>query len=152
MKLKAHFRKDGQAYSSHPEAGDYGPYFFITNDNRALDICLKASRINLLLFVSAKREQALADILSLSTDYAYFVVTEEQGFLAHPDLFYDAAVFKLFADPSATISTLICDRNLKISHVFSASDVPEQRDLLPRFKELPYRGAPPPVLLMPEFI
>ena len=152
MKLEAHFRKDGQAYSSRPEAGDYVPYFFIKNDNRVLDIQVKASRINLLLFVSAKQEQALAEILSLSTDYPCFVVTEEQGSLAHPDLFYDAAVFKLFADSGATISAFICDCNLKISHVFSASDVPELRNLLPRLEELPYRGAPPPVLLVPNVI
>jgi len=58
-----------------------------------LDIQVKARRINLLLFVSAKQEQALAEILSLSTDYSCFLVAEEQVSLAHPHLYYDAAVF-----------------------------------------------------------
>jgi hypothetical protein len=69
-----------------------------------LDIQVKARRINLLLFVSKKQEQALAEILSLSTDYSCFLVAEEQVSLTHPHLYYDAAVFKLFADPDATIS------------------------------------------------
>ena len=117
-----------------------------------LDIQVKARRINLLLFVSKKQEQALAEILSLSTDYSSFLVAEEQVSLVHPHLYYDAAVFKLFADSGATISAFICDCNLKISHVFSASDVLELRNLLPRFEELPFRGGPPPVLLVPNVI
>ncbi|MBL6747192.1 MAG: hypothetical protein ISP88_14920 [Pseudomonadales bacterium] len=51
-----------------------------------VDIQVKARRINLLLFVSAKQEQALAEILSLSTDYSCFLVAEEQVSLAHPHL------------------------------------------------------------------
>jgi hypothetical protein len=152
MKLEAHFRKDGQAVSSRSGTGDCVPYFFIENEGRVLDIQVKASRINLLLFVSAKQEQTLEEVLSLNTDYPCFVVTEEQGSLAHPNLFYDAAVFRLFADSDATISAFICQRNSKISHAFSASDVPQLSILLPRYEDLPYRGAPPPVILVPNVI
>ena len=52
-----------------------------------LDIQVKARRINLLLFVSAKQEQALAETLSLSTDYSCFLVAEEQVSLAHLHLY-----------------------------------------------------------------
>lgn len=152
MKLETHFKNDNQAYSSRLEVGDYVPYFFIKNNNRVLDIQVKASRINLLLFASAKHEEALAELVTLNTDYSFFVITDEQVNLAHPDLFYDMAVFRLFADPDATISAFLCDRNLKISHAFSATDVSELCDLLPQQEELPYRGAPPPVLLVPDVI
>ena len=60
MKPEAQFRNNGQAYSFRPEAGDYVPSFFIKDDGRVLDTQVKVSRINLLLFVSAKQEKALA--------------------------------------------------------------------------------------------
>tara|TARA_B100001093_G_scaffold336238_1_gene321086 strand:- start:345 stop:527 length:183 start_codon:yes stop_codon:yes gene_type:complete len=60
MKPEAQFRNNGQAYSFRPEAGDYVPSFFIKDDGRVLDIQVKVTRINLLLFVSAKQEKALA--------------------------------------------------------------------------------------------
>ena len=152
MKLETHHQEADLQYSSRLEAGDYVPFFYIQNGNQTLDIQVKASRFNLLIFIAAEYEQEISDLLLLNTEYPFFVITDQQSGRVNQNLFYDADVFRLFAEPGAKITAVVCDRNLKISHVVSADKVPELEQKLPSPEQLPYSGAPPPVLLIPNVI
>lgn len=152
MKFELQSREANTEYSSKLETGDYIPYFCIENGSRKLDIQVKAGRFLLLLLVPSSEQELLQDLLKLETDYQQFIITDAETNLSNHELFFDANVFRLFADRKSAVTAVICNKNLKICGFWQAESLDELVDELPPMSSLPYSGAPPPVLLVPHVI
>ena len=152
MKIKLQQAEEGQKYSSRLEVGDYAPYFFIENGDRVLDLQVRACRLNLLLFVSHRREDLIEQSLALTIDYPNYIISDAPIAISSRNHFYDDEVFRLFAEPASAITAVICDRNLKISFLASGNSWDEILQRIPAESELPLSSAPPPVLLVPNVI
>ncbi len=152
MKIELHEADEDQQYSSRLEVGDYAPFFVIKNGERMLDLQVKASRFNLLVFIAAEREELLVQGAALDLPYASFMISDAACSTSYADHFFDAQVFRLFAEPGFGITVALCDRNLKICYSARGNSWQEILESLPLEGELPLSSAPPPVLLVPNVL
>mgnify|MGYP003670562593 CR=1 FL=1 len=152
MKIELQHGDENQNYSSRLEVGDYAPFFVIENGERVLDLQVKACRYNLLVFVAHEREELIEEAATLEFPYSTYIIADAPTAISHPDHFFDAQVFRLFAEPNSAITASLCDKNLKICFTARGDTWQELLDSLPQESELPISSAPPPVLLVPDVI
>ena len=152
MKLETPTRQPDIDYSSSLEVGDYVPYFFIQNGDRVLDLQVKACRHNLLVILDSQGTSSIEAALDAPRQFQTFVITDAPVQGSDPRLFHDENVARLFRSKDDPVTLVLCDRNLKISAVRRGRDFNEVFARLPAADSLPFTGAPPPVLLVPNVI
>ena len=152
MKLERTAYSLDEVYSSALEAGDYVPHFYIENDGRRLDVQVKAGAPLLLVFVSPWVEPQLLNTW-LNLDFpctVQFVSSADPG-IAHPRLFWDSAVYRLFMQEDIEVGVYLCNANLKLQYVAHAAT------LEPLLAAMPVPATAgtdlaPPVLVVPDVI
>lgn len=152
MKIELQHADEGKAYSSRLETGDYAPFFVIRNGDQQLDLQVKACRYNLLIFIPHEKEALIAEGAESAFPYPRFIVSDAPAAVRYSDFFFDAEVFRLFADGGRAITAVLLDRNLKICFSIAGDSWAEIVESIPAADQLPLRSSPPPVLLVPDVI
>lgn len=155
MKLEVTERDNKINYSTKIEVGDYLPYFYINHDDRKLDIQVKASVFNVLVFVSVSSgldADNLKKILQVKTGYSTYFISEEDLGYKHESLFFDNRVYNLFANEIDVFTVCLSDKNLKVVYMASGRDLSELLVNIPPQSSFEASRVPPPVLIVPNVI
>lgn len=140
-------------YSSTLEEGDYVPYLYIERNERVLDIQNKATRYSLLISVSADVTHGeLNAALKQQPDLPTFFILPADVGSSSSKVFVDANAHRLFHRESSRFTACLCDRNLKIKQLITATEYPDLLGQLPAESELPPDDIAPPVLVIPNAI
>ncbi|MES3008959.1 MAG: hypothetical protein V4751_14440 [Pseudomonadota bacterium] len=153
MKLEITPRAQKVQYSSRLEEGDYIPYFYIKDGERKLDMQVKASYHNLLIFVNESLSAAEIDAtLKVSRGYYTYVIAERPVAISHERLFHDPHVYRLFMPSDARYGVFLCDRNLKLIKASTGNDFAALLAGVPPQSTLSVRDIPPPLLIIPDVV
>ncbi len=153
MKIEITPRQKDIQYSSKLEVGDYIPHFYIEKGEHKLDMQVKASNHNLLIFVNAALSPTeISATLRVSRGYYTFVISETDVGIPHERLFHDPHVYRVFMPADAMYGVFLCDRNLKLIKIAIGNDFTALLEQIPPQSTLTPRNVPAPLLIIPEVI